>query len=241
MIHKMLSSFILVLGLLSLGQAFELYHQAPKNFLEGVPGQLEVLTPDYLPDPDYVTLHIKPYDQQNYQELQFYEVEGSWFCEIPAAYMNTDTLDYYITASFGPAGFAAFPPVSPERSPLRIPLIRFQARQKRLEPVLVKERIVDYSVTPWKPKPKFRSNNFPIIYLEKTNSAFEESGYIRIVGDEKASFEDLLTTMMYLCLQENGDAITDLNFSLLSEKPELGKVKGHIELEGIYLRRIPRN
>ncbi|MCF7822661.1 MAG: hypothetical protein K9N35_00665 [Candidatus Marinimicrobia bacterium] len=231
----------IVIPLISSLCGFELYHNPPEKFLQGVPGQIEVLTPDYLPTPDYVTLFLRHYDQDIYQELTFYESEGTWYCDIPAAYLDTDTLCYYIGASFGPAGLAAFPPENPESSPLKIPLVKFKTKGRKLEPAFVKGSIVDYEVTPWKPKPAYRASNFPVIYIPKTNRAFIESGYIKIIGNEKASAEDLIRSMMYLCLQENADAITEINISLLANKPSLSQVKGHIELEGVYLRRVPKD
>jgi len=202
---------------------------------------MEVLTPHYLPTPEYVKLFLRHNDQSSYQELYFYELEGAWYCDIPAAYMDTDTLCYYIGASFGPAGLVAYPQDNPQTAPIKIPLVKFRTRNRRMEPKLVKDSIVDYSVTPWKPKPAYRSSNFPVLYIPKTNKAFIESGYIKIIGNEKASTEDLFQSMLYLCLQENADAITSLRFSLLSDKPALNKLKGHIEMEGVYLRRIPKN
>lgn len=221
--------------------AFEIYHNPPKNFLQGVPGQLEVIMPHYLNEPEFVRLYLRTSDQTAYQELNFYELEGAWFCDIPAAYLISDTLAYYIGVSFGPAGFAALPAENPEDKPFKIPLIRFKSKNKKFEPKLIQEVIVDYSIIPWKPKPAYRSNKFPILYIPEPNEAFIESGYIKIIGNDKASAEDLLRSMLYLCLSENGDAITSLKYSLLADKPELSKVKGHIELEGVYLRRAPRN
>ncbi|NQV15759.1 hypothetical protein HQ531_09915 [bacterium] len=233
-----------MLTLFSLDQvayAFEVYHNPPKNFLQGVPGQLEVITPHYLNEPDFVRLYLRPQGQSVYQELNFYEQEGAWYCDIPAAYMNTDTLSYYISVSFGPAGFAALPIENPEDHPFEIPLIRFKSKNRRFEPKFVRDIIVEHTVTPWKPKPAYRSNKFPILYIEKVNTGFIESGYIKIIGNEKATAEDLLRSMLYLCLQENADAITSLRYSLLANKPELSKVNGHIELEGVYLRRAIRD
>jgi len=235
-IHKSIITLFLTAFLSTLA-AFELYHNPPEKFLQGFPGQMEVLTPHYLPTPDYIKLFLRHNDQTSFQELYFYETEGAWYCDIPAAYMDTDTLCYYIGASFGAAGLAAFPAENPQSTPLKIPMVKFQTRNRKLEPKLIKDSIVNYTVTPWKPKPAYRSSKFPVLYIPKTNSAFIESGYIKIIGNEKASTNDLFQSMLYLCLLENADAITDINFSLLSNKPELSKVKGHIELEGVYLRR----
>lgn len=241
MIAKTLLKLLLFGLVLKSVLAFEIYHTPPEHYLQGVPGQLEVLPPHYLDPPDYVKLFVRRNDQDFYQVLDFYEQEGSWFCDIPAAFMNTDTLCYYITASFGPAGFAASPQEQPEMLPYKVPLIKFDVKGKRFEPKLVQDVIAEFSVTPWQPKPAYRSNNFPVLYIPKTNSAFIESGYIKIVGNEKASVEDLLTSMLYLCLQENADAITEVRYSLLTAKPEMTKLRGHVELVGVYLRRIPQN
>ncbi len=238
---RYLVGMILIFGLVPSSQAFEIYHEVPENFLQGVPGHLEVLTPFYLDTPDFVRLYIKAKGQGAYQELNFYQHEASWFCDIPAAFMNVDTLEYFISASFGPAGFAALPANNPEEHPYKVPLIKFKSKKRRFEPALVEKAIADYSVTPWNKKPAFRENNFPVLYIPKATQAFVESGYIKIIGNETASAEDLLRSMLYLCLQENGDAITSLKYSLLSAKPEMDKMQGHIELEGIYLRRPPRN
>ncbi len=241
MIVKLILKGLFLVCMLESAIAFEIYHTPPENFLQGVPGHLEVLTPYYLDRPDYVNLFLKLNHENAFQELHFYEQEGAWFCDIPAAFMETDTLFYYISVSFGPAGFAALPATEPELYPLKIPLIKFKTRNRRFEPELIQDVIAEYTVTPWKPKPTYRSNDFPVLYIPKTNSAFIESGYIKIIGNEKASTEDLLRSMMYLCLQENADAISELEYSLLSKKPELDKVKGHIELAGVYLRRVPRD
>jgi len=229
-----------MLGLTGLGLAFEISHEPPAHFLQGVPGQLEVLTPYYLDEPDFVRLYLRPVNQDVYQELTFYPQEGAWYCDIPAAFMNTDTLCYYISASFGPAGFAALPEVDPESHPFKVPLIRFKSKKRKFEPALINAAIKDYTVTPWKPKPAHRSNNFPVLYIPKANRAFIESGYIKIIGNEQGTAEDLLRSMLYLCLQENADAVTALKYSLLSAKPDMTEIKGHIELEGVYLRRPPR-
>jgi len=221
--------------------AFEIYHNKPDKFLQGVPGQLEVLVPHYLNEPDFIHLFIRDQDGKVYQELSFFEEGGAWYCDIPAAFMNVDTLCYYIGASFGPAGLAALPAKNPEKNPFKIPLVKFNAKGQKFEPELVQDVIVDYAVTPWKPKPAQRSNNFPVLYIPKANQAFIESGYIKIIGNEKATAEGLLKSMLYLCLQENADAITELKFSLLSTQPEMSKVEGHIELEGVYLRRPLKN
>lgn len=230
-----------ILSLVSIGLAYELYHTPPEQLLQGVPGQMEVLTPHYLPDPDLVTLHVKSSMDASFQELLFHQEEGAWFCDIPAAYMDADTLYYYISASFGPAGLAAFPAEDPLNQPMKVALVKFTARGKRLEPAMVKDHIVDFTVTPWKPRPSYRSNKFPVLYLPQSNPAFIESGYIKIIGNEKASTEDLIRSMLYLCLEENADAITDLKFSLLTERSDWWKMKGRIEVEGVYLRRAPRN
>lgn len=240
MIPKRRLTILLMLCLFSAGQAYELFHTPPEQFLQGVPGQLEVLTPHYLPDPQYVTLHLRGDDQYSFQELQFYPGEGAWSCDIPAAYMDTDTLRYYISASFGPAGLAAYPAEKPDTNPIKIPLIKFTTRGKRLEPQLMQESIVDFQVTPWTPRPAYRSNKFPVIYIPEANRFFIESGYIKIVGNEKASTEDLIRSMMYLCLEENADAITELKFTLLTDKSNWWRVKGRIEVEGTYLRRAPK-
>ena len=241
MIAKLFKRSLLLGLLMSVGLSFELYHNQPEHFLQGVPGQLEVILPHYLDSPDFVRLYIKESDRSVFQELTFYEEEGAWYCDIPASYMNGDTLCYYIGASFGPAGLAAYPPENPELYPLKVPLIQFTLKGRKLEPKLVQDVIVKHWVTPWKPKPARRSNNFPVIYIPKPNQAFIESGFIKIIGNDKASTEDLLQSMLYLCLQENADAITSLNYSLLSSKASLESVEGHIELEGVYLRRPPRN
>ncbi len=241
MINKLTLTILLLLSLVNSGVAFEIYHNKPDNFLQGVPGQLEVILPHYLNDPDFVRLYIKQQKQMVYQELSFYEESGAWFCDIPAAYMSGDSLAYYITASFGPAGFAAFPPDNPDLYPIKIPLIKFSTKNRKFEPELVKEMIVDHTVTPWKPKPPRRSNNFPVLYIPQANQAFIESGYIKIIGNEKATLEGLLRSMLYLCLQENADAITGVKYTLLSSNQRMGNVEGHIELEGVYLRRPPRN
>ncbi len=238
MITRLVTKFALLTLLFSTLFGYELYHNPPEKFLQGVPGQMEVLTPHFLPDPDYVKLYLRGTNQSSYQELHFYEFEGAWFCDIPAAYMTTDTLSYYISASFGPAGLAAFPTQDPEIHPQKIPLVKFILRNGKLSPILVKESVVDYTVTPWSPKPAFRSNNFPVIYVPKPNRAFIEGGYIKIIGNKQSTLEDLVRSMMYLCLQENADAITGIRYSLLSDKPDLSTVKGHIELEGVYLRRV---
>lgn len=233
---------VLVLGVLSsLGsiKAYDLYHIPPAHFLQGVPGQLEVVLPDYL-DSEFVKLFIRDQDRAIYEELSFYEDAGAWYCDIPAAYMRGDTLSYYIGASFGPAGLAAFPAEDPELFPLKIPLIKFSTTKRKFEPQLKQEVIVDYHVTPWKPKPSRRSNNFPVLYVPHATQAFIESGYIKIIGNEQATTEDLLRSMLYLCLQENADAITQLKYELLTTKEGLETLEGHIELEGIYLRRPPR-
>jgi len=239
-IPKVLFWTLLSLGLLTTSQAFEIYHEAPENFLQGVPGQLEVLTPYYLDSPDFVRLYLKANGQSMYQELNFYAQEEAWFCDIPAAFMNVDTLVYYISASFGPAGFAALPGGNPEKNPYKVPLIKFKTKGRKFDPELIQDAIVDYTVTPWNVKPAFRESNFPVLYIPRATQAFIESGYIKIIGNQDASAEDLLRSMLYLCLQENADAITGLKFSLLSAKPDMDKVQGHIELEGIYLRRPPR-
>ncbi|NQV42608.1 MAG: hypothetical protein HQ506_09655 [Candidatus Marinimicrobia bacterium] len=241
MITKLIISITLLLGAFPLAQAFEIYHNPPEHFLQGVPGQLEVILPYYLNEPDFVKLFIREQGQDVYQELTFYDESGAWYCDIPAAYMNGDSLSYYIGASFGPAGLAAFPAENPESNPLTVPLLKFITKNRKFEPTLIQDVLVDYSVTPWKPKPARRSNNFPVIYIPKANKAFIESGYIKIIGNEQASIEDLLRSMLYLCLQENADAITNLRYSLLSTKEGMESVEGHIELEGVYLRRPPRN
>jgi len=240
-ITKLIISITLLLGAFPLAQAFEIYHNPPEHFLQGVPGQLEVILPYYLNEPDFVKLFIREQGQDVYQELTFYDESGAWYCDIPAAYMNGDSLSYYIGASFGPAGLAAFPAENPESNPLTVPLLKFITKNRKFEPTLIQDVLVDYSVTPWKPKPARRSNNFPVIYIPKANKAFIESGYIKIIGNEQASIEDLLRSMLYLCLQENADAITNLRYSLLSTKEGMESVEGHIELEGVYLRRPPRN
>jgi len=231
---------VLLLGVFGTCFSFEIYHIPPENFLQGVPGQLEVLTPHYLEEAEYVRLYIKPQTLEAYQELNFYTQDEAWYCDIPASYMNADTLCYYISASFGPAGFAAKPANNPEANPFKVPLIRFKSKGQKFEPELMGAVIIDYTVTPWKPKPRRRANNFPVLYIPKANDAFIEAGYIKIIGDDMATAEDLLRSMLYLCLQENGDAITELKYSLLSAKQKMSRVEGHIELEGIYLRRPPR-
>ncbi len=241
MIAKFFTSAILLTSIFQAGYSFEIYHIPPENFLQGVPGQLEVLTPHYLDEPDFVRLYIRTNKGTTYQEVSFYSQDESWFCDIPASYMNVDTLYYYISASFCPAGFAAIPPNNPETNPFGVPLIRFRSKGVKFEPELMHEVIVDYTVTPWNKKPRRRSNNFPVLYISEPSSAFVESGYIKIIGNDKASAEDLLKSMMFLCLQENGDAITGLKYSLLSAQQKMSRVAGHIEIEGIYLRRPPRN
>ena len=236
--------WLLVLGIIlsqDPARCYEIYHQAPKQFLQGVPGQLEVFLPDYLDQVDNVKLFLRRAGQTLYEELQFYPQEGAWFCDIPAAYMNTDTLYYFITASFGPAGFAALPALEPEKHPFHVPLLKFKTRNKQFEPALISKVIVDYEVIPWKPKPAFRSNKFPVLYIPESNSAFVESGYIKIIGNDQATAEDLLRSMLYLCLEEKADAITSLKYSLLASKPGPTLIKGHIELEGVYLRRPVKN
>jgi len=198
------------------------------------------LTPYYLNDPDFVRLYLRPNNQDVYQELNFYPQEGAWYCDIPAAFMNADTLCYYIGASFGPAGLAALPAKDPETHPFKVPLIRFRSKNKKYEPALFREVIREMTVTPWKPKPARRSNNFPVLYIPRANRAFIESGYIKIIGTEQATADELLRSMLYLCLQENADAVTDLKYSLLTAKPGMHDMQGHIELEGVYLRRPPR-
>lgn len=221
--------------------SYEIYHQTPEQFLQGVPGQLEVFLPEYLDQVDHVTLYLRPGDQTTYEELRFYPVEAVWLCDIPAAYMNADTLCYFISASFGPAGFAAIPAESPQDHPFKIPLLKFKSKNRKFEPEMKQSVIVDYSITPWKPTPTRRSNNFPVLYIPQPNSVFIESGYIKIIGNEKATAEDLLRSMLYLCLKENADAITQLKYSLLAAKPDPKALKGHIELEGVYLRRPLKN
>lgn len=232
---------ICIAFLTGVSQAYEIYHVPPDELYQGVPSQLEVLTPYYLPDPQAVTLHLRLSRQQSYQNLAFNEVEGAWFCEIPVAYMETDTLFYYISASFGAAGLAAFPAIAPEENPVKIPLIKFNSLNRAISPKLIKDHLVDFKVTPWKKRPVHRSNNFPVLYLPKSNRAFIESGYIRIVGNEKASKEDLMRSVLYLCLEENADAVTDLKFSLLTEHPDRAQPKGYIEVVAVYLRRVPRD
>ncbi len=229
-----------LLAMFSACFSFEIYHNPPENFLQGVPGQLEVILPHYLDQPDFVKLFIKEARKQVYQELSFYEESGAWYCDIPAAYMNTDTLNYYIGASFGPAGLAAFPPENPDLHPIKVPLLKFTTKNRKFEPKLIREVIVTQTVTPWNSKPPRRSNNFPVLYIPRPNQAFIESGYIKIVGNDQATLEDLMRSMLYLCLQENADAITSVSYSLLSSKEEMNSVEGHIEIEGVYLRRAPR-
>lgn len=241
MTSKIILCITLLLGGLPEVYAFEIYHNPPEHFLQGVPGQLEVIMPHYLSEPDFVKLFIREQGKEVFQELTFYEESGAWYCDIPAAYMNGDSLSYYIGASFGPAGLAAFPAYNPESNPLKVPLLKFITKNRKFEPELTQDVLVDYSVTPWKPKPVRRSNNFPILYIPKASNAFIESGYIKLVGNEQATTEDLLRSMLYLCLQENADAITNLSYSLLSKKEGMDSVEGHIELEGVYLRRPPRN
>ena len=240
MIAKYFSATVVFLSIVASGFSFEIYHNQPEHFLQGVPGQLEVVLPHYLDDPDFVRLYIREQNKQVYQELTFYEESGAWFCNIPAAYMNGDTLCYYIGASFGPAGLAALPPENPEEHPLKIPLVEFTTKNRKFEPEFMRDVIVTHTVTPWKPKPQRRSNDFPVLYIPKANQAFIESGYIKIVGNNQATTEDLLRSMLYLCLQENADAITNLNVSMLTSKEVMTKLDGHIELEGVYLRRPPR-
>lgn len=241
MIVKIIVSAIFLLGSFTPGFSFEIYHNPPEHFLQGVPGQLEVILPHYLAEPDFVKLFIREQGKTVYQELTFYEESGAWYCDIPAAYMNGDSLSYYIGASFGSAGLAAFPAENPDANPIKIPLLKFITKNRKFEPKLIQDVIVDHTVTPWKPKPARRSNNFPVLYIPKANQAFIESGYIKIVGNEQATTEDLLRSMLYLCLQENADAITNLRYSLLSSKEGMETVEGHIEIEGVYLRRPPRN
>jgi hypothetical protein len=239
-IAKNILTVIFLLGCLSSGFSFEIYHNRPEHFLQGVPGQLEVILPHYLDEPDFVLLYIKEQDSQVFQELTFYEESGAWFCDIPAAYMNGDTLCYYIGASFGPAGLAAYPAQNPVGNPIKVPLVKFTTKNRKFDPGFIKDVIVTHTVTPWIPKPARRSNNFPVLYIPRPNQAFIESGYIKIVGNDQATTEDLLRSMLYLCLQENADAITSLKYSLLTSKEVMTKVDGHIELEGVYLRRAPR-
>ena len=241
MIAKIFISIGLLLGLVTEGHSFEIYHNPPEHFLQGVPGQLEVIVPHYLKEPDFVKLFIREQGKEVYQELTFYEESGAWYCDIPASYMNGDSLCYYIGASFGPAGLAAFPADKPEMYPLKVPLLKFITKNRKFEPKLMQDVILEHTVTPWKPKPSRRSNTFPVLYIPKANQAFIESGYIKIVGNDQATLEDLMRSMLYLCLQENADAITNLSYSLLSSKENLNTVAGHIELEGVYLRRPPRN
>ncbi len=241
MIVSRFLSITFLLSAFSWGFSFEIYHNPPEHFLQGVPGQLEVILPHYLDEPDFVKLFIREQSKMVYQELTFYEEAGAWYCDIPAAYMNGENLSYYIGASFGPAGLAAFPAENPDEHPVQVPLLKFVTKNRKFEPKLIQDVIVDYKVTPWKQKPPRRSNNFPVLYIPKANKAFIESGYIKIVGNEHATLEDLLRSMLYLCLQENADAITSVQYSLLSTKEGMETVEGHIELEGVYLRRPPRN
>ena len=241
MIVRIIVSITLLLGVSQQVLAFEIYHKPPEHFLQGVPGQLEVILPHYLNEPDFVKLFIREQGKEVFQELTFYEESGAWYCDIPASYMGGDSLCYYIGASFGPAGLAAFPAEKPEIYPLKIPLLKFITKNRKFEPKLIQEVIHNHTVTPWKPKPSRRSNNFPVLYIPKANQAFIEAGYIKIIGNKQATLEDLLRSMLYLCLQENADAITNLNYSLLSSKEGMDTVEGHIELEGVYLRRPPRN
>jgi len=220
--------------------SFEIYHTPPAYFFQGVPSQLEVVLPHYLNDPEFVKLFLRSQGQQSYKELNFVAEQGAWYCDIPASYMLGDTLEYYIGASFGPAGLAAFPAKNPSERPVGVPLIKFLTKNRKFEPKFFRESIADHQVTPWTPRPDRRDNNFPVLYIPKANKAFTEAGFIKIIGNEKATSEELLQSMLYLCLQQNADAITALNFSLLSAKESLDEVKGHIELEGIYLRRAPR-
>jgi len=239
-ITRYIISVVVLLGSLTSTLAFEIYHNPPEHFLQGVPGQLEVILPHYLDEPDFVKLFIREENREVYQELSFYEESGAWYCDIPAAYMSGDTLCYYVGASFGPAGLAAYPGKNPDTNPIKIPLLKFITKNRKFEPKLIQNVIEDYKVTPWKPKPSRRSNDFPVLYIPRANKAFIESGYIKIVGNDKATLEDLLRSMLYLCLEENADAITSVKYSLLSTKDGMEELDGHIELEGVYLRRPPR-
>ena len=236
-----ISRVLFLVALINQLSAYQIYHQPPEQFLQGVPGQLEVFLPDYLEQVDHVKLFLRPGNRSAFEELQFYPQEAAWFCDIPAAYMNADTLAYFISASFGPAGFAALPAERPSEHPFKVPLLKFTTQNKRYEPKMMRDVIESFEVTPWKPTPHFRSNNFPVLYIPKPNSAFIESGFITIIGTEAATAEDLLRSMLYLCLDENADAITSLKYSLLAAKPGPEQIKGHIRLEGVYLRRPPKN
>ncbi|MCF6238781.1 MAG: hypothetical protein L3J79_08235, partial [Candidatus Marinimicrobia bacterium] len=176
MIVNTLVKLLTLFSIMASAYAYEIFHEPPEKFLQGVPSQLEVLTPYYLDQVDFVHLYLKAGGQSTYQELNFYELEGAWFCDIPAAFMNVDTLSYYIIASFGPAGFAALPAIDPEIFPFKVPLLKFRSKGKKFKPELVQEVIVDYQVTPWKPKPAYRSNSFPVLYIPKANRIFIGSG-----------------------------------------------------------------
>ena len=80
----------------------------------------------------------------------------------------------------------------------------------------------------------------------RVTKIYEASSVINAIASESIDMGATVVQLAPAAIEllprvENADAITGLSFSLLSTKPELSKVKGHIELEGVYLRRIPRD
>ena len=214
----------------------EIYHRAPTQIVEGVPVLLEVIPPSFTVDPDAVTLHLRPEGQLHFQEMPFVYGAGTYHCNIPAAFVIAPTLEYYISASFGAEGFAAFPREDPVNKPQRVTVTPFDAFKFRSEGSLDREKIQDVSVIPWKVR-KFRPSKFPVRYFPKPSSDYEEVGYIRINGNRAASVQDLMDALFYTTKQQGAQAVTDLKIGVYTSHPAPELSLGIITLEAVYLQR----
>ncbi len=232
MILRLLLYFILYSAL----TASELYHRAPLQLLEGVPITLEVITPATVEDPQYVHLYIRGEDQSHYQEVAFEYSEGTYKVVIPAARLSGPAIYYYITASFGTLGFLALPEVDPDKDPIRVPLVSFDAYKHRSKQAYDTEVIEDVTVIPWI-RSNARPNKFPVLYLPKPSEQYQEMGYMIISGNEFAGVPDLLDAMLQTSRKIGAHAISGLTFGIYTSKPDLDKHKGVMILEGVYLQR----
>ena len=187
-------------------------------------------------EPEEILLHLRQAGQLHYQDLAFHYEGGTYSCTIPAAFLRAPILEYFISATFQDAGFAALPAEEPDQHPLRIPVKPFDAFQFQAEGLVDRERIESIDVIPWH-RSSNRPNRFPIRYFPKPGDSFVEMGYIRIKGNRKASVKNLLEALFKTARQEGAHGVTDLKIGVYTGHARPEHAVGVLTLEAVYIHR----
>ncbi len=212
----MTALLISLMGLLTAPLAAQqLYHVPPDTLFQGIPYQLEVITPLEWPSPAMLRLYLRSDPKASFQEIPFEGGPYRYTVWLDMGMLATKQVEYAIVAIYPRLGQLGYPPRDPLKHPQIVPVSnRHWPKWEHLPWYQARKRFLRFELTAWKRQTLRSKRSEPVFNPGKTQKVLILG---RLVAETPpdCSLPEIMGLLSAACKHYGWDGLTNLKFAPL--------------------------